>query len=1005
MRNPSDMPPPRLRRRRGLPRSARVALILLAVVAFVLFLSSLGLARLWTDYLWFVALGEGQVWTTVFFTKVGLAAVFTAIFFAGMWLNLYMADRVAPVFRPAGPEELVLGRYHDAVGDRTVLVRSGVSGLLALMVGASAASQWQNWLLFNNAVDFGIDDAQFGRDVGFYVFRLPFWSYVVDWSFRALVVMLLFTIGAHYINGGIRLQTTGQMVRPAVKAHVSVLLALLALIKAVDYYLARFDLTLSRRGVVDGATSTDVNASLPSINLLLLVALLAFVVFLVNIRIRGWVFPAAVVVLWAFAAVVMGAIYPAVYQRLRVEPEESAREAQFIARNIEATRDAFGLAVETEPFPYTAELTASDIRNNEATIRNIRLLDPSIVQDTFERLEAERAFYEFVDLDVDRYQIDGRTTQVIIAARTVQPGDIGDQSWENETLAYTHGYGVALSPANGVDASGRPDFLIEGVPQENRLDVVLDRPQLYVGEQLGGYAIVGATRPEIDFVSDAGDQVTSRYDGDGGVRLGGLFRRLAFSLRFGDINPLVSGQLDSESRVLYNRDIRGRVEALAPFLHFDSDPYPVIHEGRIVYMVDGYTTTDRYPYSQRADTDSVPRNSGLAHGFNYVRGAVKAVVDGYDGNVDFYVINPDDPIIQAWSRAFPDLFTDFSEMPANLIDHLRYPEDLFRVQTNMWARYHVGDPDEFYAGERSNFWEVAQDPGEAVRGGPTTSTSATTGTPDPTIPTDLGRIDPYYVLLKLPGEADEEFVVLRSFVPVSGDSERPELTAFMVARSDPQRYGELLVYEMPGTQVDGPLNVNSNILTEETIADRITQLNQQGSQVRLGNLLLLPIENSIVYVRPLYVQADADTAIPELKAVIVVHDDQVVIDATLSGALEQLFGVAPETLQEEPDEPLDGAPTTDPTEPPADDGATEPSPPVDADPLEVPDDVRSLLDEAASLFEQADAALRDGDLGAYQDLTARAADLIERAVGILDDETPTTSSDSIDASAAESEPA
>lgn len=1010
MRSSSDMPPPRIRRRGRLPRSARIAVAAAATILFVLFLSSWGIAQLYTDYLWFDSLDQTGVWSRVLLTRLALAGVFVGLFFAGMWLNLYMADRIAPVFRPAGPEETVLRRYHDAVAGRDGLVRTGASAFLALIVGASASSQWQEWMLFTNAVDFGFDDPQFGRDIGFYVFRLPFWSFVVDWGFRAVLVMVIFTTGAHYINGGIRLQTNGQLVRPAVKAHLSVLLSLLALIKAVDYYLDRFDLTVSRQGTVDGALATDVNATLPAINLLMLIAVLAFVVFLVNIRRRGWVFPAAIVVLWTLAALVMGAIYPAVYQRLRIEPAESAREAGFIARNIEATRAAFDLNVEVQPFPYDPGLTAADISANEETIRNIRLLDPAIVQDTFERLEAERAFYEFVDLDVDRYQIDGRTTQVVIAARTVQPGDINEPSWDNETLGFTHGYGVALSPANGVDSSGRPDFLVQGVPQQNRLDLELDRPQLYVGEGLGGYAIVGTERNEIDYVSDTGAEVTFRYDGTGGVELGGFFRRLAFSLRFRDINPLVSGQLNRDSRALYIRDIRSRLQTLAPFLHFDNDPYPVLFDGRIVYMADAYTTTDRYPYSQRADTDSIERSSGLAHGFNYVRGSVKAVIDGFDGSVTFYVVDSDDPIIQAWTSAFPGLFTDVSEMPIELVRHFRYPEDLFRVQTNMWARYHVDDSVTFYG--RASWWEVAQDPGEQVRAAvPTANNTAATGTPDPTVPTDLGRIDPYYVLLKLPNEGAEEFVMLRSFVPASGDGdrERPELTAFMVARSDPERYGELVVYEMPGTEVDGPLNVNSNILTEETIADRITQLNQQGSQVRLANLLLLPIENSILYVRPLYVQADADTAIPELKSVIVAHDDQVVIDATLQGALEQLFGVAPDTLQEEPDEPIDD-PTDDATGGVPDDGSAGDGGPT----VNVPDDVKALLDAAGDLFEEADDALRQGDLGTYQDKTAEAAALVDRAAALIESDESASADDAddatvgganVDESTEESEPA
>jgi len=991
--------PSRPRRRSGLPRPVRVALIVFGVVFVFLFLSMWGIARFYTDYLWFDALDYGSVWRSILFTKVALAVVFMGVFFIGMWFNLWIADRIAPPFRPSGPEEELLRRYHDAVGGRAGLLRVGIAAIFALMVGAGAAGQWDSWLLFTNAVDVGVDDPQFGQDVGFYLFRLPMITFVVNWAFRTVLIILFVTAVAHYVNGGIRAQTPGQIVAPQVKAHLSVLLALLALIKSVDYWYDRYGLTVSTRGAVDGATYTDVNAQLPAIQLLLLISLLAVVVFLVNIWRRGWVLPLAAVGLWAFVAVVMGAIFPAIYQRLRVEPSESAREETFIVRNIEATREAFGLDVEVQAYPYSPELTAADLASNEETIRNIRLLDPSIVQNTYEQIEAERDFYKFNDLDVDRYDIDGTPTQVVVGARTVDPGNINEPSWENETLGFTHGYGVALSPANGVDASGRPDFLIEGVPQTNNLGILLDQPQLYIGEGLGGYSIVNTEREEIDFVSDDGTTVNNRYDGEGGVEVGGTLRKFAFALRFADINPLISGQVNSDSRVIYVRDVRDRVEMLAPFLEFDSDPYPVISDGRIVYIVDAYTASSHYPYSQRADTDSLPDDSGLARRFNYVRNSVKAVVDGYDGTVTFYVIDETDPVIQVWQKAFPDLFSPFDEMPSDLVEHFRYPEDLFRVQTNMWARYHITNPVSFYG--RENEWEVAQDPGEAIVASQAdVEVVDPEVTPDAFTPTDEGRIDPYYVLLRLPDEAVEEFVILRSFVPQSSNDSRPELTAFMVARSDPERYGELVVYEMPGTEVDGPLNVNSNILTEETIADRITQLNQQGSQVRLANLLLLPIEDSILYVRPLYVQAEAETAqIPELKAVIVAHDDQVVIDATLQGALEQLFGAAPETLQEEPDDQVIEAP--EPDEPDASDAEPAPTPSPETDePVAVPDDVSELLARASELFDEADVALRDADLATYQEKTQEAAELIDQAAALLEDAIVDTEGDDLQGSEA-----
>lgn len=995
MRTPADLPRPRSRRR--FSRRVRVVVLIAVSALIVLLLSLRGIAGFYTDYLWFDALDYTSVWRRVLLAKIALGAIFVGIFFVLMFLNLYIADRLAPVFRPPGPEEELLSRYHSAVGRRSGWVHIGVSLFFALVAGVGASGQWENWILFTHRVDFGIKDPQFDTDIGFYVFQLPFLTYVVGWAFTAFIIILIVTAIAHYVNGGIRVQTPGQRVTPHVKAHLSVLLGALALIKAADYWLDRFGLTLSTRGAVDGASYTDVNAQLPAIHLLLLISLLAFLLLLVNIRRKGWVLPSLAVGLWAFVAIVMGSIYPAFVQRFQVQPNESNKEEEFIARNLEATKAAFALdAVSTNQYAYDEALTGAELLDNEATIRNIRLLDPAIVPNTFEQLQAERDFYRFgPDLDVDRYEINGRITQVVLGARQLNAGDIPDPTWEKEHLSFTNGYGVALSPANAVTETGRPDFVIGGVPVENETEVVLDQPQLYFGEGLGGYSIVNTDIPEVGFVDDSGLTVEYRYEGDAGVELGGFFRRSMFALRFADINPLISNPVSSDSRIIFIRDIRSRVQKLAPFLDYDSDPYPVIHDGRIVYLMDAFTTSSNYPYSQQAERGSLPSGSGLNHRFNYVRNSVKVVVDGFDGDVSFYVIDQQDPLIRGYRNAFPDLFTDFDEMPEDLRNHIRYPEDLFRVQTNMWGRYHIEDPKGFY--EQAGGWAVAQDPGTSVTAPPQVTTQTTSS--DGTVVTTSRerRIDPYYMLLRLPDEPDAEFVVLRSFVPVSARDDRKELTAFMVARSDPENYGQLVVYEMPGTQVDGPGIVNSNILTEELISDRITQLNQQGSTVRLGNLLLLPIEDSILYVRPLYVEASSGSRIPELKNVIVAFGDEVVIDQTLRAALEQLFGAAPETLEAIPDEaetPPDDAPAdevpADEDEPPAD---TDPTP----TPVPAPDELTDLLTEADALFDEADEALRNGDLGEYQRLTDQARALIADVIGQVEGDAEEPDIESADA--------
>ena len=973
MRAPSDMPPPRRRRQRRLSPRGRVILILVAVGLFLLITSLRGIAGFYTDYLWFESLGKANTFRTILGAKLSLAGIFIGVFFALCFANLVIADRIAPRFPPMGPEEDLLRRYHDIVDTRAGWVRAGVAFLFAVIAGAGVSSQWDQWLLFINRVDFGVEDPQFHTDIGFYVFQLPFLSFVVSWLFAALVIILLITAVAHYLNGGIRVQNPGPRVTPQVKAHLSVLLALLALVKVADYWLQRYELTLSTRGTVDGALFTDVKAQLPATYLLLMIAVLSMALLIVNIWRRGWVLPVLAVGLWGFVAVVAGGIYPSFIQRFRVEPAESSREAPYIERNIEATRAAMGLAeVSTRPFDYNEDLTSQQLQDNDETVRNIRLLDPGVVTDTYQQLQAERPFYRLNDLDVDRYEIDGETTQVVISARELSTSGIPQQSWEGQRVAFTHGYGAAVAPANAVTTEGRPDFVLGDIPVDSgdsTLDVV--QPGIYVGENLDGYSIVGATRDEINYQTAGGETVTSRYDGSGGVAMNSWWRQAAFALRFGEVEPLISNFVTNESRIIYVRDVQDRVAQLAPFLQWDADPYPVLLDGRIQYVLDAYTTTDRYPYAQRADVDQLPPGSGLDHSFNYVRNSVKAVVDTYDGTVDLYVVDPDDPIIEAYRGAFPELFSDLDEMPAEMREHLRYPEDLFRVQTNTWGRYHIDGAQNFY--EQAGGWAVAQDPGTTTSATPQTQTTNAQGEVEVA---PERRIDPQYLLMRLPGEEQEDFLILRSFVPKAGDTERRELTAFMVAKSDPDNYGEIEVFEMQSADIAGPAIVSSNIQSDSTIAREITLLDQQGSNVLFGNLLLIPVEESILYIRPLYTEAEGQTSVPLLRRVIVAYGDEIVMEPTLCEALIQIFGEAPETQE--------GACTPGGGSPP-DDGST---PPEDVDPTA---EVADLLAQADDLFTQAEEVLQDdGDLGEYQDLVQQAQDLIQQALALSDPTATTT---------------
>ena len=938
----------------------RAGLIILAAIVLILALSIRGLARFYTDFLWFDEIRLTSVFTGVLRTKFLLGLVFTVAFFIILWANLAIADRIAPGFRPAGPEEELVERFHDVVGPHVRLLRTGIAALFALIAGPGVSGQWNSWILFRNYVPFHLKDPQFHRDVGFYVFRLPFAKYVVDWAFASIVIILIVTAVAHYLNGGIRLQTPFQKVTPQVKAHLSVLLGVLALLKAAGYFLQQFELVFSSRGVVQGASYTDVKAQLPAIKLLIIIALAAFVLFLVNILRRGWVLPIIAVGLWAFVSIVVGAAYPAFIQHFRVEPTESIKERPYIQRNIQATRAAMNLGdTQVNDFRYSEAITAGDLAENGETIRNVRLWDPSVLTTTYRRLQEIRTFFQFNDVDVDRYPIDGRPTQVLLSARELNTDGVPSASWENQHVVFTHGYGAAASPANAVTTNGGPDFIVQDLPPQGSLPI--EQPAIYYGDNLGGYAIVNTKKAEIDYTAATGEDHTSRYGGKGGVKLGSLPRKLAFALRFGNWNPLISGFITKDSRAIFIRDIRERVRKAAPFLRYDYDPYPVISGGRILWVQDAYTATSRYPYGQRADTSRIDDRSGLRGNFNYARNSVKVVTDAYNGDMKFYVVDAKDPIVASYRKAFPKLFTDGSRMPADLLPHLRYPEDLFRVQTNMFGTYHMTDASAFY--KKADKWDIAQDPG----GGELNQTTRSTIVPGVT-PASGGatggepRMDPYYLLMRLPNESSESFLIFQPFVPTSKNDQRKELSAFMIAKSDPDSYGKLEAFVMPRElQVDGPSQVDALINQEPAVSRDITLLGTGGSKVVEGNLLIIPIKSSLIYIRPLYVQSER-TPLPEFKKVIVVYADKVVMRDTLKEALEAIFGAAPPTQEQKPggEAPAAGGP------------APAPAPAASAS-------AQQLLDQADAAFQAADEALRRGDLATYQTKVNEAADLVRRA--------------------------
>lgn len=1003
MRAASDMPRPGPRRtRERKPGRGRIVLVVVAVAAFVLITSLRGIASFYTDYLWFDSVGQTQVWRTVLGSKLALAVLFTGAFFALLWVNLFVADRNAPAFRAAGPEEDLVERYQQVIGGRTGLVRVGVSALFAVIAGAGVSSQWNSWILFLNGGDFGRQDPQFGRDIGFYVFRLPFLSFLTSWLFAAVVIVLIVTAVAHYLNGGIRLQVPGpERVTAAVRVHLSVLLGLLALIRAAGYYLQQYELTVSTRGTVDGATYTDVNVQLPAIQLLMLISVGSFLLFIVNIRRKGWVLPVLGVGLWALVALLAGTIVPALVQRFQVEPSESTREREFIQRNIDATQFAIGLdTVEVQDFEPDFSIGDEELVENADVIDNIRLWDPeaNVAGATFQTQQALRGFYEIGDIDIDRYEIDGETTQVAIATRELDRSNVPQQSWEGTTLAYTHGYGVVAAPTNERTNDGAPNYAVSGVPIRDGAGLDIEEPGLYFGEGQDGYVIVDSRRQEIDYEDESGTPVPTDYTGADGVDMGSFARRAAFALRFGDVNPLVSGNVTDDSRILYFRDVRERLDNVAPFLSFDADPYPAVVDGRILWIVDGYTTTDRFPYGQRAITDGLDGTaSGLDRRFNYVRNSVKATIDAYDGTITLHVVDDEDPIIDAYEQAFPDLFAN--EAPSeDLQAHFRYPEDLFRVQTNMWARYHIEEPGAFYT--NSGGWIVARDPGTAAASSAQAATPTSPTTVDEAAPPrQLNRYEPIYQLTRLPGRDEQEFVMLRPYspVPTPGGEERQQLTAFLVADSDPANYGRLTSFEaqaVDGELPDGPGLVFNSIQSDVNVAEERRLLCQgEGATCTFANIVIVPIEDSLLYVQPLYVRGGANSP-ALLRRIIVEYDGEVAIGDSLREALEGLpqFESVPETPDDIPiNDDLD--PEADP-DPPEDD-PNDPVAPAD------PDDVASLLVEAQDFFAAADAALAEGDFAGYGDNVAEARDRIDQVEDILagdvgdspEDNTTTTTSE------------
>ena len=920
---------------------------LTAIVLVILGSVLVGLSGFYADFLWFRSVDFQTVWSTVLITKVSLFIFFGLITSLFITTNVYLAYRSRPLYAPVSVEADNLERYRGQLEPIRRWVLLAIALGFFYFSGTSGVALWERWMQFRNATSFGVKDAQFGLDVSFFVFKLPFYEALIAWAISTLILTIIASAAVHYLYSGIRLQVAEDKTTVAARVQLSVLLGILVLIKAIAYWFDRYALALKEGRLITGLSYTDVNALLPAKAILAGISIICALLFFANIIRRSWVLPAAGVSLLVISSVLIAGVYPAAIQQFQVKPSESSKEAPFIQRNIEATRAAYGLSeVEVKDYQATIETSAGQLKNDEATISNIRLLDPSVVPSTFRQLQQIKPYYNFADsLDVDRYTINGVKRDSVVAVRELSIEGNPARNWINDHLVYTHGFGFVSALGNTIDSDGKPTFSVGDIPPTKGLGEF--QPRIYFGENVPNYSIIGGAKGgdpvELDYPDDksANGQKNYTYTGEGGVPMGSLFTRLLFAIKYQEQRIVLSNLINSDSKILFNRNPSERVAKVAPWLTLDGNIYPAVVDGRILWIVDGYTTSNGYPYSKKtnlatATTNTISANTTsvaalASRNISYMRNSVKATVDAYDGTVKLYQWDTKDPVLATWSKSFPGTVTPKSAMSKSLLEHVRYPEDLFGVQRDVLSTYHVKTADAFYGGQ--DFWRVPTDPSS--------------------LGANAGVQPPYYMTLKLPGQDKAAFSLTSSFVPRGN---RQNLTAFAAVNSDNgPDYGKISVLQLPrSTNISGPSQVASNFEAKPEVAQALSLLRQGGSDVVLGNLLTLPVGGGLLYVQPVYVRATANTsAYPLLQKVLVSFGDVIGFDNTLKGALDQVFGGNSGTVLNNTSQSNTGGST-----------------PV------VSNSVKSALDNAKAALADAQAALRRGDFAAY----GKAQDRLEAAI-------------------------
>lgn len=863
----------------------------LIFILFILFILSAKLVDLFTDYFWFGEVGYLGIFFTVLKTKIMLGAVAFAVFFAFMYINIRVA----------------LKNTHSL---KSLLIYSGAILIISLLFGIFASLKWDIVLRYLNQVPFNLHDPIFGHDISFYVFSLPFYNFLLNSLFAVIILSGIGAALIYLINGGILNQLESQAypryenvinvlrIPEGAKIHFAVITGLFTLLLSIKFYLMRFDILYTSKKAFFGPGYADINIQLDVITVMIAVALLVSVLFFLSIRNVNIKLPLAGIIL-IIILFIGGSFLTVMVQQYKVLPDEYNIEKPYIENSIRYTRLAFDLEdIEQIEFPVSSNLTLNDIEKNTKTIENIRLWDWKPLLTTYKQLQLIRTYYEFKDVDINRLTIDGEYRQIAMSAREIDSKKFQEQArtWVNERLVFTHGYGIAMSPVRGVSKEGLPQFYIKDVPPRSEF-FNITRPEIYFGELDYDYVIVGTTNPEFDYPS--GDlNVYTTYKGTGGVSLRSGLVKLAMAFRFGDINILISDSIQPESRILFRRNINERIRTVAPFLKYDKDPYVALSDGRLYWIIDGYTVTNRFPYSEPAG------------GINYIRNPVKAVIDAYNGSVELYLLNEsNDPIIETYSAMFPGLFKPISLMPDGLKSQLRYPEDMFSVQATKYALYHMKDPGVFY--NREDVWEI---PEELYEGSKI-------------------EMEPYYLITKLPGFEREEFILLLPFTP----REKKNMIAWMAARNDMPRYGERIVYMFPKEKlVFGPMQIEARIDQNPEISQSFTLWGQAGTRVIRGNLLVIPVEDSLLYVEPIYLRAAQKDAIPELKRVIVAYGDKITMQETLDEAIAVIFG------GKAPERPVTSVV-------PVEDNGTS----------------QELIQQAVEHYEKAQQFLKEGDLEGF----------------------------------------